>query len=55
MVILLVGALFVGLSGEAGATATVGQVVLLLGVLTALVAGAIATRAGHRRPAQTHR
>jgi hypothetical protein len=80
IVILLVGALFVGLTpwrwspavgavlglfvavgfaisptgwdnlvGRAGATVAVGQAIQLIGVLTALVAGLIATRNGYRR------
>jgi hypothetical protein len=40
------------LSGEAGAAIATGQGVQVLGVLTALIAGVIATRASNRRRAR---
>jgi hypothetical protein len=39
------------LSGEAGTGVAVGQGIQVVGVLTALVAGVIATRANYRKPA----
>jgi hypothetical protein len=39
------------LSGEAGTSVAVGQGIQVVGVLTALVAGVIATRANYRKPA----
>lgn len=39
------------LSGEAGLSVAIGQGIQLAGVLTALVAGVIATRANYRKPA----
>jgi hypothetical protein len=39
------------LSGEAGTSVAVGQGIQVLGVLTALLAGVIATRANYRKPA----
>jgi hypothetical protein len=84
IVILLIGALFVGLApwrwspsvgallglfvavgfaisptgwdnlvGRAGANVAIGQAIQLIGVLTAVVAGVIATRNGYRKPAQS--
>jgi len=37
------------LVGDAGATVAIGQAVQLVGVVAAMVAGALATRAGYRR------
>jgi hypothetical protein len=82
LVILLAGALFVGLAsgpwapavgaflglfvivgflisptgltnlfGQAGTSVAIGQGIQVVGVLTALIAGVIATRANYRRPA----
>jgi hypothetical protein len=39
------------LFGEAGTSVAIGQGIQLIGVLTALVAGLIATRANYRKPA----
>jgi hypothetical protein len=39
------------LSGEAGTSVAVGQGIQVVGVLTALVAGVIATRANYQKPA----
>jgi hypothetical protein len=43
------------LSGEAGTSVAVGQGIQVVGVLTALVAGVIATRANYRKPASPQR
>jgi hypothetical protein len=43
------------LSGEAGTGVAVGQGIQVVGVLTALVAGVIATRANYRKPASPRR
>jgi len=41
------------LVGDAGATVALGQAVQLVGVVGAMVAGALATRASHRRARQS--
>jgi hypothetical protein len=43
------------LSGEAGTSVAVGQGIQVVGVLTALIAGVIATRANYRKQAQARR
>jgi hypothetical protein len=43
------------LSGEAGTGVVIGQGIQVVGVLTALTAGVIATRANYRRQAQARR
>ena len=43
------------LTGEAGASVAIGQGVQVVGVLTALVAGVIATRANYRKQARASR
>ncbi len=40
------------LAGDAGASVAVGQGIQVIGVLTALIAGVIATWANYRKPAQ---
>jgi hypothetical protein len=41
------------LTGEAGTSVAIGQGIQLVGVLTALIAGVVATRANYRRPVGT--
>ena len=41
------------LTGEAGTSVAIGQGIQLVGVLTALIAGVVATRANYRRPPGT--
>jgi hypothetical protein len=43
------------LSGEAGTSVAVGQGIQVVGVLTALIAGVIATRANYQKPAPPRR
>ena len=38
------------LTGEAGASVAIGQTIQVIGVLTALIAGVVATRANYRKP-----
>ena len=38
------------LTGEAGASVAIGQTIQLIGVLTAVIAGVVATRANYRKP-----
>jgi hypothetical protein len=40
------------LAGEAGTSVAIGQGIQVIGVLTALIAGVIATRANYRKPPQ---
>lgn len=40
------------LAGEAGASVAIGQGIQVVGVLTALIAGVVATRANYRKPDQ---
>jgi hypothetical protein len=44
---------FDNLTGDAGTGRALGQGILLVGVVTALVAGVIATRANYRKPIET--
>jgi hypothetical protein len=44
---------FDNLTGDAGTGRALGQGILLVGVVTALVAGVIATRANYRKPMET--
>lgn len=38
------------LTGEAGASVAIGQAIQVIGVLTAVIAGLVATRANYRKP-----
>lgn len=49
------GSGFENLAGEAGAGRAVGQGAQVVGVVTALIAGVIATRTNYRKPTQSRR